>query len=160
MSEPVASSEMLLQPSTVEELIRTLVKALRAYQIYLPNNPIYHRAQDSVRKAFRPVWEVLDDLVLSIAETDFIWEDLPVYKQPNKHDSLAWTLFKDGMRYLTLKKGCEDDGDHPLPRGGAAGADPADRGGRGPEHPALGPGLPVHPVPLHRLQRRRGVPRS
>ena len=108
MTEPAGASDMLLQPSVIEELLRTLLKALRAYQIYLPNNPIYHKAQAAVQAAFKPIWEVLDELVLVVAETDFTWEEIVVYHQPNKHESLAWTLFKDGMRILTLRKGCED----------------------------------------------------
>ena len=37
-------------PSTsVEDLLRSFVKALRAHQLYLPNNPIYKAAIDTVR---------------------------------------------------------------------------------------------------------------
>ena len=34
----------ILPASHVSELIQSLVKALRAFQMYLPNNPIYQRA--------------------------------------------------------------------------------------------------------------------
>lgn len=106
MSDPLVPS--LLEPSAVEELLRALTKALRAFQMYLPNNPIYHRAQQNTRNAFQPVWEVLDELVLSVVETDFVWDEHVVYHQENKNESLAWTLYKDGMRVLTLRRGCED----------------------------------------------------
>ncbi|MGH3993989.1 MAG: HEAT repeat domain-containing protein, partial [Pseudonocardiaceae bacterium] len=46
-------------------------------------------------------------LVLAVAETDFVWEDQVVYHQPNKSESLAWGLFKDGMRSLTIRHGAE-----------------------------------------------------
>jgi len=98
-----------LPPSQVEELLRTLVKGLRAFQMYLPNNPIYQRATLAVRNAFQPVWTGgLDRLVLQIVETDIIWEEQVVYHQPNKAESLAWSLFKDGMRVLTLFPGVEE----------------------------------------------------
>jgi hypothetical protein len=106
VSEPLGSP-VLIPPAQVEELIRTLVKALRAFQMYLPNNPIYQKAQRNIVEAFRPIWEVLDELVLAIVETDFVWEETVVYSQPTKNESLAWTLHKDGMRVLKIKRGAE-----------------------------------------------------
>ncbi|MGH7733053.1 MAG: hypothetical protein ACREOE_04950, partial [Gemmatimonadales bacterium] len=102
-------SEVLLPPAQVEELLRMLMKALRATQIYLPNNPIYRRAVEGIRAAFAPVWEVLGDLSFSVTESDFIWDDQSVYHQPSKSESLAWTLFKDGLRLLTFRPGVETD---------------------------------------------------
>jgi hypothetical protein len=98
----------ILPVSQVEELIRTIVKGLRAFQMYLPNNPIYHRAAQAIKEAFQPVWTVLDELVLTVAETDFVWEEQVVYHQLSKGESLAWGLYKDGMRILTLRKGVEE----------------------------------------------------
>jgi hypothetical protein len=99
----------LLPASQVAELINGLVKALRAFHMYLPNNPIYQRATDNLRSAFAPIWAVLDELVLTVAETDFVWEEQVVYHQLNKNESLAWGLFKDGMRSLTIKRGAEQE---------------------------------------------------
>lgn len=101
---------VLQPPSQVEELLKTLVKGLRAFQMYLPNNPIYQRGIDNVRAAFAPIWAGgLDRLVLQIVETDIVWEEQVVYHQPTKADSLAWGLFKDGMRVLTLLPGVEEE---------------------------------------------------
>jgi HEAT repeat protein len=99
----------LLPASQVAELINGLVKALRAFHMYLPNNPIHQRATENLRAAFVPVWAVLDELVLTVAETDFVWEDQVVYHQLTKSESLAWGLFKDGMRSLTIKRGAEQE---------------------------------------------------
>ncbi|MGE5927532.1 MAG: hypothetical protein ACM357_09270, partial [Gemmatimonadota bacterium] len=108
LPEP-AGSGAVLPASQVAELIQSLVKALRAFQMYLPNNPIYHRAVDQVKAAFVPVWAAGDELVLRVAETDFVWEDQTVYHQLSKSESLAWTLYKDGLRVLTLRKGVEQE---------------------------------------------------
>jgi hypothetical protein len=99
----------LLPAAQVAELITGLGKALRAFHMYLPNNPIYQRATENLRTAFAPIWAVLDELVLTIAETDFVWEEQVVYHQPNKTESLAWGLFKDGMRSLSIKRGAEQE---------------------------------------------------
>jgi hypothetical protein len=91
----------------VSELLQGMAKALRAFQMYLPNNPIYQRAIHNVRSAFAPVWGATDELVFRVVETELLWNDQVVYRQPNKGESLAWSLFKDGMRELTLCKGAE-----------------------------------------------------
>ncbi|MEP7325178.1 MAG: hypothetical protein ABI836_04445, partial [Gemmatimonadota bacterium] len=93
MSDSLTRTD-LLPATVVEEMLKTVVKALRAFQMYLPNNPIYQKAQQNIIEAFRPIWEVFDELVLQIVETDFHWEDQTVYHQPNKNESLAWTLYK------------------------------------------------------------------
>jgi hypothetical protein len=105
---PNEASTQLLPASHVSELIQGMTKALRAFQMYLPNNPIYQRAIQNLRAAFAPIWAATDELVLSIAETELSWEGQVVYRQLNKSDSIAWTLFKDGMRALTLYKGAEE----------------------------------------------------
>jgi HEAT repeat protein len=86
-----------------------MAKALRAFQMYLPNNPIYQRAIQNVRTAFKPIWAATEELELKVVETELIWEDQVVYRQINKGESIAWTLFKDGMRMLTIYKGAEDE---------------------------------------------------
>ena len=101
---------VILPPAQVEELLRTLVKGLRAFQMYLPNNPVYQRAGQNVHTAFQPIWASgLDRLTLQIVETDIVWEEQVIYHQPNKSESLAWTLFKDGMRVLTFFPGVEEE---------------------------------------------------
>jgi HEAT repeat protein len=103
------TSTQLLPASHVSELIQAMVKALRAFQMYMPNNPIYQRAIQNVRTAFGPIWAATDELALHVGETDLVWEEQVVYHQLNKTESVAWSLFKDGMRELTLFKGAETE---------------------------------------------------
>ena len=98
----------VLPASQIAELLQSLVKALRAFQIYLPNNPVYQRAVQQLAAAFAPVWAATDELVLRVAETDFVWEEQVVYHQLSKSESVAWMLYKDGLRVLTLKRGVEE----------------------------------------------------
>jgi hypothetical protein len=92
----------------IAELIASMAKALRAFQMYLPNNPIYQRAIQNVQAACTPIWNSLDEIVLKISETELTWEEQVVYRQGNKAESLTWSLFKDGMRAVTLKRGAEE----------------------------------------------------
>ncbi|MFN0179725.1 MAG: HEAT repeat domain-containing protein [Gemmatimonadales bacterium] len=98
-----------LPPQQVEELLRTIAKAVRAFQMYLPNNPIYQRSVDALRAAFLPIWSNLPELIVKVVETDLMWDDHVVYHQPTKSESLAWLLYKDGLRVLTLRPGCEEE---------------------------------------------------
>jgi len=99
--------KQLLAAAQVSELIQTVAKALRAFQMYMPNNPIYQRAIQNVRAAFQPIWAATDELLIHVVETELVWEDQVVYRQANKAESLAWSLFKDGMRELTIHRGAE-----------------------------------------------------
>ncbi len=89
--------------------MQVLLKGLRAIQLYLPNNPVYQRAVANIRTAFEPVWEHTTELTLQVAETDLIWEGTAVLEQDTKSESVAWILFKDGIRAVTLLPGAEDE---------------------------------------------------
>src|SRR3989441_4775417 len=74
----------------------------------MTNNPVYQRAVDNIRGAFRQVWQATDDLHFDIGETEMRWEDHAIYSQEQRNESIAWTLYKDGVRSLTFKPGVED----------------------------------------------------
>jgi len=88
--------------------MQVLSKGIRATQLYLPNNPVYQRAVDNIRAAFRQIWQATDDLVFDIGETELRWEDNVVYSQDQRNESIAWTLFKDGVRSLSFRPGVEE----------------------------------------------------
>lgn len=98
-------------PAPVEELLRLVVKAARAQQLYLPNNPIYRGAIDALRGGFAAVWSETDELVLTIGETEIRWFDTVVAGEAgNKSgDNLAWLFFKDGVRELRMTRGFEEN---------------------------------------------------
>ena len=103
-----SSTELALPPAQVEELLTLITKALRAVQLYLPNNPVYQRALENVRVACRNLWQATGDLTLDVDESLLRWEGHVVYRQDQKNESIAWTLFKDGVRSVTLRPQVED----------------------------------------------------
>src|SRR6185437_4202257 len=102
--EPSATEEPPPTPfpsAPIEEMLRVLVKGVRAHQLYLHNNPTYLRALEALRAAFPPIWEYTDDFALQITESEFIWEGVAVLSEPGKTaDSLPWLFYKDGVREL------------------------------------------------------------
>jgi hypothetical protein len=102
--------EIPFPPAPIEELLRLLVKAVRAHQLYLPNNPVYKGAIDSVRAAFAPIWERTDECALKFTETEVQWFGRAVLTETAKSaDSLPWTFFKDGIREIRLTPGFEEN---------------------------------------------------
>lgn len=104
-----ATEEAPFPPAPVEELLRLVVKAGRAHQLYLPNNPIYKQALDALRAGFAAIWAHVDEFTLTLTESEICWYDHVVLSEPNKGaDSLSWLFFKDGVRELKFLKGFED----------------------------------------------------
>jgi HEAT repeats len=101
-------AEPPFSPALVEEMLKVLGKAIRAHQLYLPNNPVYQRALENLRRAFLPVWSHTEEISLSITESDFRWEGRVVIHEATKSESLPWVFFKDGIREVRLMKGFEE----------------------------------------------------
>src|SRR5678816_4067999 len=94
-SAPVPTKEPDLleppfSPAPVEQLLRLIIKASRAHQLYLPNNPIYRGAIDALRAGFAAVWNETDELTLTVNETEMRWYGLSVLGDGTKSsDNLA-----------------------------------------------------------------------
>lgn len=99
--------------AAVVEVVGTLVKALRAYQMYEGSSPVYHRFLDELRAAFQQVWTWDTTLRLSVEESGLVWEGRPVGGGDGK-DSLAFRFYRDGVRYLIFRPGFEEEVDRLL----------------------------------------------
>ena len=92
----------------MEELLKLFVKAMRAHQLYLQNNPMYQRAIELLRSSFAPIWAKTDEIALAVTETELRWCGKTVLAEATKSsDSLPWLCYKDGVRELKLKQGFE-----------------------------------------------------
>jgi hypothetical protein len=94
----------------VTDLLKAFVKAVRAHQLYLPNNPMHARSLEAVREAFAAIWLHTDELELQIVETQLRWEGRVVLDEAERtSDNMAWLLYKDGIRELKMLKGFEEE---------------------------------------------------
>ena len=94
----------------VTELLKAFVKAVRAHQLYLPNNPMHARSLETVRDAFAKLWQHTDEIDLHVVETRLEWEGRVVLDEEGRtSDNIAWLLYKDGIRELKMLKGFEQD---------------------------------------------------
>jgi hypothetical protein len=107
---PDAAEPPPFDPALVADLLRQLDKTVRAHQLYPSHNAQYIRTVEGLRVAFAAVWEETSGISLQVTDTEFSWCDVEVLSEPEKvSDSLPWTLFKDGLRELTLTRGFEGE---------------------------------------------------
>jgi HEAT repeat protein len=109
-----ASADERPEPSfalgPVSDMLKLFARAVRAHQLYLPNNPMHARALEAVRQAFGTVWAETDALQLMVTETSFECEGHPVLEEHSRGtDSLPWQFYKDGIRVLELRPEFEHD---------------------------------------------------
>ena len=94
----------------VVDLLKAFVKAVRAHQLYLPNNPMHARSLEAVREAFATLWNQTDEIDLHVVETRLEWEGRVVLDEHERtSDNIAWLLYKDGIRELKMLKGFEQE---------------------------------------------------
>lgn len=93
----------------VRELFVTFSKALRAFQLYDENNPVYQRFVSALRQSFESLWTELPALPLLVEEDRLVFEEAEVYASDSRSDSLAFLFFKDGIRALEFRPGIEDE---------------------------------------------------
>jgi HEAT repeat protein len=93
----------------VKELIRDLEKAKKNIRMYPSNNPVYVKTIDNLYGKISNLLDHSGELILKFKQYEILHDGAPVYKNKDKHSSLAMFFFKDGIRELTLKKGITRD---------------------------------------------------
>jgi hypothetical protein len=92
----------------IAEALKAFARASRSFQLYLPNNPMHARALDGARAAFAALWNVVDRIELTVTETEFAHDEVPVFSEGDRGgESLPWLFYKDGIRSFEIRKGFE-----------------------------------------------------
>jgi hypothetical protein len=92
----------------ISETLKALARAVRSFQLYLPNNPMHVRALESARSALVALWGKMDRVELGITETEFLHDEIPVFSETDRGgESLPWMFYKDGVRSFEIRKGFE-----------------------------------------------------
>ena len=98
-----------LPVNEVHDFFVTMTKALRAFQLYEENNPVYLRFLSSLREAFGSLWQEIDALHILVDKDSLRWSGQEVYREESRKDSLAFLLYRGGIRDFTLLQGLETD---------------------------------------------------
>jgi hypothetical protein len=103
-----ASDEPSFPLAFATEVARSFSRAVKAHQLYLPNNPMRAKADEALRHAFDMLWRHTDQVVFEVNETEFRCAGQKVFEEPEKTaESLPWTFYKDGVRELIMRRGFE-----------------------------------------------------
>ena len=145
-SEQAELPDLPFPSTSIEELLRSFVKALRAHQLYLPNNPIYKAAIDAVRDAFVPVWEETDELVFDVhGDAGALVRAPGVAGEREDLGQSAVAVLQGRRARADAPQGIRGDRTGQAPHDPAAGAQGV-AGRRRPADAPLGAGLPVPAV--------------
>ena len=96
-----------LPVAEVRSLFIVLGKALRAFQLYDQNNPVRKRFVANLRESFEELWQEVEGLNLSVEEDRILLVGEEIYQSSSRSDSLAFLLYKDGIRDITFLPGVE-----------------------------------------------------
>jgi HEAT repeat protein len=95
--------------ASLQEVFKVLVKALKNLKIYLANNPVHQRFLKEFFTKLDLHLKTFGDSVLTIGQYTLTYHDQIIYENLNRLDSLAFKLFVDGVRKMTLLEGISEE---------------------------------------------------
>jgi len=102
--EPGTDEEM----ASAGDLIRSLLKAIKAYKLYQSNNPILAKQVGELTHKFNAHLDRYQTLNLQVGEYKLFFDGKPIYENTEMRESLAFLLYKDGVRDIRFFKGLDD----------------------------------------------------
>jgi HEAT repeat protein len=106
-AEKIGDQVLALDVKRVADWIQALVRTLKAYRMYLPNNPTLHKFQSDLEARTWSCLKEIGDIVLNVQQFDLLFEDYSVYHNAAREESLAFRFFTDGVRQITFREGLE-----------------------------------------------------
>ncbi len=106
-AERIGDQVLALDVKRVADWIQALIRTLKAYRMYLPNNPTLHKFQADIEARTWSCLKEIGDIVLNVQQFDLLFEDYSVYHNAAREESLAFRFFTDGVRQITFREGLE-----------------------------------------------------
>jgi len=106
-AERIGDQVLALDVKRVADWLQALVRTLKAYRMYLPNNPTLHKFSSDLEARTWSCLKEIGDIVLNIQQFDLLFEDYSVYHNAAREESLAYRFYSDGVRQITFREGLE-----------------------------------------------------
>ena len=103
--EGVETDEELL---LARDLTSAFVKAIKAFRFYPPDNPTLKGFRDQLLKKFQFFFNKYQSFVIQVGEYDLSFKGRIIYENKDVKTSLAFSLYKDGLREIRFVKGLEE----------------------------------------------------
>ncbi len=91
-----------------KDLINTFVKTIKAFRLYPPENPTLVGFIDQFYRKFQLFLNKYHYFILKIGENKLSFRGVTLYENPDLKTSLAFQLYKDGLRELRFMEGLEE----------------------------------------------------
>jgi hypothetical protein len=88
-------------------VLQTLAKAVRSFLLYLPNNPLRRKFLEDFRNQTEEFLAAFGPLELRVDHTSLVCRGVQVYTHPDLRENLAFRMFADGIRSLSLDPAVE-----------------------------------------------------
>jgi hypothetical protein len=89
----------------LRDLMRVLVRALKAKRMYPANNPLLQRILAEASIGMNEALELIGDIRLTVSQYDFLFLGQSIYSNPSKKESIAFRFAKDGITELVFQEG-------------------------------------------------------
>jgi HEAT repeat protein len=103
--EGIETDEELL---LARDLTSGLVKTIKAFRFYPPDNPTLTGFRDQLLKKFQFFLNKYPSFIIQVGEYDLSYKGKILYENRDVKVSLAYHLYKDGLRELRFTKGLEE----------------------------------------------------
>jgi len=90
------------------DLMNIFIKTIKAFRIYPPENPSLTGIRDLLFRKFQSFLKKYHTFVLKIGEHNFSFNKRVLYENRDLKTSLAFSLYKDGLRELRFMEGLEE----------------------------------------------------
>lgn len=84
------------------KLMATVLKNMRTYQ---PNNPVLQKSLDNLQRRLAAYLSRHESLTLLVRESELIYGSNVVYSSDDKMESLAFAMYRDGIRLISFRDG-------------------------------------------------------
>jgi hypothetical protein len=103
--EGVEADEELL---FARDLTSAFIKAIKAFRFYPADNPTLKGFRDQLLKKFQFFLNKYQSFVIQVGEYDLAFKGKILYENRDVKTSLAFSLYKDGLREIRFVKGLEE----------------------------------------------------
>ncbi len=86
-AEKIGDQVLALDVKRVADWIQALVRTLKAYRMYMPNNPTLHKFQSDLEARTWSCLKEIGDIVLNVQQFDLLFEDYSVYHNAAREES-------------------------------------------------------------------------
>ena len=90
------------------DLISAFIKAIKAFRFYPPDNPTLKGFRGQLLKKFQFFMNKYQSFVIQIGEYDLSFKGKILYENRDVKTSLAFLLYRDGLREIRFVKGLEE----------------------------------------------------